>query len=167
MMTNPLSADSPGMARQAARWLAIAAVAFVLPSFGCGGCSDSSQDPVKDCVGADCEGGGIIDAPDYGTCDEACTDGEVCREGSCCAICKDDDDCEDGTVCATYMGERECTLECNIESDCTFQVGPITADFSTCGADETPGASRDVCLPDPACYTGDPLACFTGFPGGF
>ena len=79
--------------------------------------------------------------------------------------CKSDDDCEEGLVCATFMGERECTLPCSIESDCTFEVGPVTVDFSTCGADETPGAERDVCLPDPDCYTGDPLACISGFPG--
>lgn len=81
--------------------------------------------------------------------------------------CREDADCEDGQVCATYMGERDCTIACSVEEDCTPPaVGGITFDFATCGADETPGQERTVCLPDLDCYP-NAQSCIQGFPGGF
>ena len=38
-------------------------------------------------------------------------------------------------------------------------------DLMTCGADETPGQDRTVCLPDKDCFMGNPLQCIT-LPGG-
>jgi hypothetical protein len=73
--------------------------------------------------------------------------------------CRDDSDCEGDEVCATFEGEPGCTLPCNAESECTPpSVGGFVVDFLTCGADQTPGASRQVCLPDPACYL-NPTSC--------
>ena len=72
--------------------------------------------------------------------------------------CTSDASCEPGLVCATFMGERECTLPCVVEDDCTVELGGVTINFSTCAADQTAGESRDVCLPDPACFP-DPTGC--------
>jgi hypothetical protein len=85
-------------------------------------------------------------------------------------ICKADADCAvaagDGQVCATFEGERECSIVCTQESQCTFSFGGVTFSFLTCASDTTPGTSRKVCLPKKSCYT-DPQSCITvsGFGG--
>ncbi len=77
--------------------------------------------------------------------------------------CTDDGDCEGGEICATYEGDRGCTLMCDVEDDCTPPtIGGFTFDYLTCAPDETPGATRDACLPDPACFA-NPLSCTGGF----
>ena len=77
--------------------------------------------------------------------------------------CRGDADCETGEVCGTYQGERQCTLPCTVEQDCDLPaLGGIRIDLMTCGADQTAGTSRSICLPDPACFS-NPLAC-TSFP---
>jgi hypothetical protein len=78
--------------------------------------------------------------------------------------CKSDDECPGDAVCATYQGVRDCTILCNVESDCTPPaLGGITMDLSECGADQTEGQSRTVCLPDPNCFP-DPMNCISGMP---
>lgn len=79
--------------------------------------------------------------------------------------CREDADCEDGLVCGTFMGERDCTIPCAMEDDCTPpSLGGITLDLATCGQDE--GEDRMICVPDTDCYP-DPIAagCVQGFPG--
>lgn len=79
--------------------------------------------------------------------------------------CKQDADCQDGMVCGTFMGERDCTIECGGEDDCTPpSLGGVTIDLATCGDDE--GAERTICIPDLDCYP-NPIAagCIGGFPG--
>ena len=79
--------------------------------------------------------------------------------------CRSDSECPDGAVCATFQGERDCTTTCDGEEACTPpSLGGIVLDVATCGADETPGASRMVCLPDPRCFP-DPTGCISGLPG--
>lgn len=78
--------------------------------------------------------------------------------------CKGDDSCGTGLVCATFEGERDCTLACTDEAQCSTELQGITFDMHNCEADQTPGTSRDVCLPDPACFT-NPVNCISGFPG--
>lgn len=73
--------------------------------------------------------------------------------------CRADNECDSGEVCATFEGERGCTLPCTTESQCTPpSTGGFQVDFLTCAADQTPGSSRQVCLPDPACYV-SPTSC--------
>lgn len=77
--------------------------------------------------------------------------------------CNEDDDCEGGLVCATFGGERDCTIPCAAESDCTPPtVAGVTIDVLTCGDDE--GADRTVCVPDLACYP-NVASCIDGVPG--
>jgi hypothetical protein len=66
--------------------------------------------------------------------------------------CKGDEECSDGMVCATFMGERDCTIPCSDESACSISLDGFTFDMHTCGADQTPGEDRQVCLPDPSCF---------------
>ena len=72
--------------------------------------------------------------------------------------CKSDAECGEGLVCATYMGESDCTLPCSNEEQCTITLGGFIVDMNTCDADQTPGETRDVCLPDPACFP-DATSC--------
>lgn len=77
--------------------------------------------------------------------------------------CNDDDDCDGDLVCATFEGERDCTIPCAAEADCTPPtVNGVTIDLLTCAADE--GADRDVCVPDLACYP-NLSSCVDGLPG--
>lgn len=71
--------------------------------------------------------------------------------------CKSDADCDDHLVCAEFMGERECTLPCTVEDDCTVSFEGFTFDFHTCGQDAA--ADRLACLPDLACYS-NPQSCY-------
>lgn len=67
--------------------------------------------------------------------------------------CTSDEDCMDGLVCATYEGERDCTITCAAEDDCTPPaMAGMVVDLSTCAADQTAGQDRTVCLPDAACF---------------
>lgn len=78
--------------------------------------------------------------------------------------CREDADCDDGLVCAEFEGERDCTLPCTEEDECTPPaLGGLTVDLATCGQDE--GADRTVCLPDLDCFP-DPIAagCLGGLP---
>ncbi|MCA9541138.1 MAG: hypothetical protein KC620_19695 [Myxococcales bacterium] len=79
--------------------------------------------------------------------------------------CKEDADCEGDLVCATWMGQRDCTILCNAEADCTPpSVGGVTIDVATCGQDE--GQDRMVCVPDENCFPNPITAgCIQGFPG--
>lgn len=78
--------------------------------------------------------------------------------------CRDDSSCDDGLVCATFEGERDCTIPCSDESQCAVDLAGVVVDMHNCEADPTPGQDRDVCLPDPACFT-NPASCIGGFPG--
>ncbi len=75
--------------------------------------------------------------------------------------CASDAECdalEAGAICAGYKGERDCTLACAIESDCTMPaVGGVRMDFLTCITDES-DATRKACLPDAACFS-NPMSC--------
>lgn len=78
--------------------------------------------------------------------------------------CAEDGDCDAGEVCATWMGERDCTIACVEESECTPPpLGGLTFDVATCAADETPGQTRDVCVPDADCYP-NVQTCISGLP---
>ena len=77
--------------------------------------------------------------------------------------CKSDAECgnlQSGLICAEYMGARDCTLPCSIESDCDIPaMGGISMDFMTCAADEG-NSSRNACLPDARCFN-NPMVCVT------
>lgn len=75
--------------------------------------------------------------------------------------------CPNGLICATFMGVTDCTLPCTKESDCTFTFPGVTIDMHTCQPDQTPGVTRNACLPDLTCFesTASVDRCFkTGLP---
>jgi hypothetical protein len=75
--------------------------------------------------------------------------------------------CPNGTVCATFMGITDCTIPCAREEDCTFTFPGVKIDMHNCAADQTPGVSRNVCLPDLSCFMGDGIdRCFQFDIGG-
>jgi hypothetical protein len=61
------------------------------------------------------------------------------------------------------MGESECTIPCDGESDCTVDLGGISLDLHQCAADQRTDVDRQVCLPDPDCFP-DATVCI-GVPG--
>jgi hypothetical protein len=75
--------------------------------------------------------------------------------------CQSDDECPGDAVCATFEGDRDCTVLCEEEPDCTPPpLGGITMDVAQCAPDQTPDLSRTVCLPDPACFP-DASSCIS------
>lgn len=75
--------------------------------------------------------------------------------------CETDADCDDGQVCSLWDGERDCTVLCDVEEDCTPPpIGGFTFDLLMCATDDE---GRDVCVPDPACYP-NIQTCIGGLP---
>lgn len=77
--------------------------------------------------------------------------------------CKADDDCDGGLVCATFMGERDCTIPCSAEPECSVELGGVSIDLHECASDQSDGAERLVCLPDLSCFP-NATSCIS-FPG--
>ena len=76
--------------------------------------------------------------------------------------CKTDADCgglHTGAICAEWQGERDCTIGCAVEEDCSIpEIGGMSVDFMTCIPDERPDQSRTACLPDQECFA-NPMLC--------
>lgn len=130
-------------------------------------CTLNCSVSASECSGsAGCEGVGAIEVsvcnPDPVTEDETPD-----AESQPSLPCQTDAECAakvSSTICAEWQGERDCTIGCTQESECTPpSVAGVTMDFLTCATDEG-DTSRTACLPDPACFT-NPMSCISGFPG--
>ncbi len=134
---------------------------------GTGACSLSCTTTGNECSGtASCEGVGSLSAnycqPPPPSAEEP--DGAPRASEEPHLRCSTDAQCdaiERGAVCALFAGDRECTVPCTARSQCNPPtLAGITVDFYACLADEG-DRSRTVCVLDPACLGGDPLACVT------
>lgn len=138
---------------------------------------DGNNPPVycsEPCSADSCPDGFVCDESTFGLIGLSfCRFGEAGTEPSPPAEpprvpCTDDADCEGDLVCAEYNGERDCTVACAAEDDCTPPtMGGITFDLATCAPDQRTDVTRDVCLPDEACYP-NVQGCISGMdiPGG-
>lgn len=119
---------------------------------------------------ATCGGAGlVVDVcePD----DKRTKDGEVPSEDEVPRLpCDTDAECADvasDAICMNYRGHKDCTIPCEVESNCDLpSLGGITMDFLTCAEDES-DPSRSGCVPDEACFA-NPMNCISfDFDPGF